>query len=80
MYLEILTPESKLFSGDIRLISLPGSQGTFEILKNHAPLISTLEKGKIKVIDAAGSTHFFNILRGVAECLNNQIHVLVSLE
>jgi len=78
--LEILTPENKIFSGQVSLVSLPGSKGTFEILKNHAPLISTLEKGKIKVIDASGITHFFEIKRGVVECLDNQIHVLVNLD
>lgn len=80
MNLEILTPENKIFSGQVSLVSLPGSKGTFEILKNHAPLISTLEKGKIKVIDASGITHFFEIKRGVVECLDNQIHVLVNLD
>jgi F-type H+-transporting ATPase subunit epsilon len=79
VYLEILTPESRLFSGEIKLVNLPGSQGAFEILKNHAPLISTLEQGKIKVIDNTGITHFFDIQRGVAECLDNQIHVLVNV-
>jgi F-type H+-transporting ATPase subunit epsilon len=78
--LEILTPETRVFSGEVSLVSLPGSKGTFEILKNHAPLISTLEKGKIKVIDASGITHFFEIKRGVVECLDNQIHVLVNID
>lgn len=80
MNLEILTPETRVFSGEVSLVSLPGSKGTFEILKNHAPLISTLEKGKIKVIDASGITHFFEIKRGVVECLDNQIHVLVNID
>jgi F-type H+-transporting ATPase subunit epsilon len=78
--LEILTPENKIFSGEVTLVSLPGSKGAFEILKNHAPLISTLEKGKIKVIDASGITHFFDIKRGVVECLDNKIHVLVNID
>lgn len=80
MHLEILTPESRIFSGTIRLVSLPGSKGAFEILKGHAPLISTLDAGKIKVIDASGITHFFDIKRGVVECLDNTVHVLVNIE
>ena len=80
MHLEILTPESRIFTGTVRLISLPGSNGSFEILKGHAPLISTLETGKIKVIDATGITHFFEIKRGVVECIDNKIHVLVNIE
>ncbi len=80
MHLEILTPESRIFTGTVRLVSLPGSKGNFEILKGHAPLISTLDAGKIKVIDASGITQFFDIKRGVVECLDNKIHVLVNIE
>lgn len=80
MYLEILTPESKIFSGEITLVSLPGTMGAFEMMTNHAPLISTLTEGKVKVIDAAGLTHFFSIKRGVVECLDNQIHLLVTID
>lgn len=80
MYLEILTPESKIFSGEITLVSLPGSLGSFEMENNHAPLISTLEAGKVKVIDIAGQTHYFPIKRGVVECLDNQIHLLVTID
>lgn len=79
MYLEILTPESKIYSGEITLVSLPGTKGAFEIMNNHAPMISTLEAGSIKVIDAAGQTQFFPIKRGVIECLDNQIHLLVTI-
>ncbi len=79
MYLEILTPESKIFSGDITLVSLPGSKGAFEIMNNHAPLISTLDSGSVKVIDVSGQTHLFPIKRGVVECLDNQINLLVTV-
>lgn len=78
MYLEIVTPEKKIFTGEIRLIKLPGSKGSFEILENHAALISTLEEGPVKVIDKAGETHNFQIKKGVVECLNNNIVVLVE--
>lgn len=80
MYLEILTPESKIYSGEITLVSLPGTLGSFEILNNHAPIISTLGAGSIKVIDTIGQTHHFPIKRGVAECLDNQIHLLVTID
>jgi len=80
VHLEILTPESKVYSGEITLVSLPGTLGSFEIMNNHAPLISTLEAGSIKVIDAAGQTQLIPIKRGVVECLDNQIHLLVTLE
>jgi len=80
VYLEILTPESRIFSGEITLVSLPGTKGSFEIMKNHAPLISTLQKGSVKVIDAAGAISLFEIKQGAVECLDNQIHLLVTLD
>ena len=78
MYLEIVTPEKKLYAGEIELISLPGSKGSFEILKNHAPIISTLEKGQIKVIEQNKNEIFFEINRGVIECVDNNVIVLVD--
>ncbi len=78
MYLEIVTPDKKIFTGEISLIRLPGSKGSFEILENHAPIISTLEKGQIKVIDAESKEQFFNINRGVVECVDNNVIVLVD--
>ena len=59
MYLEIITPDKKLFEGEVNLIKIPGSKGDFEILKNHAPIISTLEKGTIKIQDSNNKKHFF---------------------
>lgn len=78
MYLEIVTPEKKLFAGDIQLIRLPGSKGSFEILKNHAPIISTLESGQIKVVEENGAERFFDVRRGVVECVDNNVIVLVD--
>ena len=78
MYLEIITPEKKVFEGEIKLVHLPGSKGAFEMLNNHAPIISTLEKGKIKVEDATGKEHFFDVDGGVVENKANKIIVLVE--
>jgi len=78
MELEIHTPDKKLYSGQIKLVKLPGTDGSFGILKNHAPLISTLEKGQIKVIDTNNNIQFFDIEEGVVEVLNNKIVVLVG--
>jgi F-type H+-transporting ATPase subunit epsilon len=80
VYLEILTPETRIFSGEITLVSLPGTKGSFEIMNNHAPLISTLGPGNIKVIDTAGLPRFYPIKRGVVECLDNKIHLLVTID
>lgn len=78
MYLEIVTPDKKIFAGEIDLIKLPGSKGSFEILESHAPLISTLEEGPVKVIDKAGEVHHFHITKGVVECLDNNVVVLIE--
>ena len=78
MLLEIIAPENKLYSGEVDLVQVPGSKGSFEILKNHAPIISTLDEGRIKIIDAKGSTSFFEIGGGVIEAKNNKIIVLAE--
>ena len=78
MRLEITTPDKQIFSGDAVLVQLPGSDGLFEILQNHAPMIASLGKGKIKVEDEGGKQHFFDIRGGVCEVLENKITVLAE--
>ncbi|MDA3879090.1 MAG: ATP synthase F1 subunit epsilon [Prolixibacteraceae bacterium] len=78
MELEIITPDKKLYSGSIYMVRLPGTKGSFSILQNHAPIISTLEKGIIKVIDKGNKTFLFDIEGGVAECRENKIAVLIQ--
>jgi F-type H+-transporting ATPase subunit epsilon len=78
MYLEIITPDKKVFEGEVNLVQLPGSKGSFTILKNHAPIISTLEKGTIKVQDVSGKEFNFNVYGGVVENVSNKIVVLVE--
>jgi len=78
VYLEIVTPEKKLFAGDVKLIRLPGSKGSFEILNQHAPIIATLEKGQIKVLEENGTEQVFELNRGVVECVDNNVIVLVD--
>jgi len=78
MLLEIITPDKRIYSGQVKLVQLPGSLGSFEILKNHAPIISTLEKGKIKVIEESGKILFFEVDGGVIENKDNKIIVLVE--
>ena len=67
-----------LFSGEIELVRLPGTKGSFEILKNHAPLISTLIEGRIKVKDITGVVSWYDITGGVVEVMNNNVRVLVE--
>jgi F-type H+-transporting ATPase subunit epsilon len=78
MLLEIIAPDRKLYAGEVDLVQVPGSKGSFEILRNHAPIISTLEPGQIKVVDQKGSTEFFDIGGGVIEAKNNKIIVLAE--
>jgi len=78
MYIEIITPDKKIFSGEVSLVQLPGTNGLFEILNDHAPIISTLAKGKIKIVDAEKKNQFFEIKSGVVEVLKNKIIVLAE--
>jgi len=77
--LEILTPDKNIYSGEISLIKVPGTQGSFEVLNMHAPIISTLEKGQIKIQEKSGKEDFFDINGGLIEVLNNKIVVLVEM-
>ncbi len=78
MILEIITPEKKIFSGEVKLVKVPGSKGSFELLTKHAPIISTLEAGEIKIIDKAEQTSFVKIGGGVLESQNDKIIVLAE--
>lgn len=78
MLLEIITPDKKLFSGEIKSVQLPGTAGSFGVLKNHAPLISSLKKGDVKVVDEQKQNHTFPIKGGVVEVLKNKVIVLAE--
>lgn len=77
MKLEIITPEKHLFEGEADLVQLPGSDGLFEILNNHAPMIASLGKGKVK-IGNDNKYQYLDINGGIAEVLNNRILVLAE--
>jgi F-type H+-transporting ATPase subunit epsilon len=79
MTLEILTPERKLFSGEVYGVQMPGISGSFEVLDKHAPLISALKAGRLKVLrDKQNHASFFDIQGGFVEVLNNKVTVLVE--
>jgi len=78
MHLEIVTPEAKIFEGEVRHVQLPGKEGLFGILNNHAPIVATLVKGKVKVVATDGDIQYFEIGGGVVEMNNNRISVLAE--
>lgn len=78
MNLEILTPEKKLFSGDVYGVQLPGVDGLFEVLDKHSPLVSELGKGIIKVLLDKTNTTSYTIGGGFVEVLNNTASILVE--
>jgi len=78
MTIEIVTPDTTIFTGEITLAQLPGLDGSFEIMNNHAPLISVLRKGRIKLIDKQNQAQFFEVNGGVVEVLKNKILVLAE--
>jgi len=77
MYLEIITPDKKVYSGKVNALQVPGSKGSFTVLEYHAPIISTLEKGKVK-IEERGSELYYEISGGIIEVKNNNVIVLAE--
>ena len=78
MTLEILTPEKKIFSGEVYGVQLPGISGSFEVLDKHAPMVSALKSGKLKVLTDKTATTSYNIQSGFVEVLNNKTIVLIE--
>ncbi|GAB3927985.1 ATP synthase F1 subunit epsilon [Mucilaginibacter myungsuensis] len=78
MILEILTPDKKVFEGEVTSVTLPGTLGSFEILNHHAPIISTLEDGKLIVRGGGKTEDVYLIHGGVVEANNNKVIVLAE--
>lgn len=78
MKIEIVTPDSKIYSGEIRSVRVPGTMGSFQVLKDHAPIISTLEKGIVYISDDQGNEVRYEITGGVIEVKKNRIILLAD--
>jgi F-type H+-transporting ATPase subunit epsilon len=78
MKIEIITPDHKVFEGDIKSIRVPGRMGSFQVLKDHAPIISTLENGPVIIVDQADKETIYEINGGVIEVKMNKIILLVE--
>lgn len=77
MHVEVITPESKIFNGEAKGVKVPGITGYFEILKDHAPLISALGKGELRIA-TANNADIYDITGGFVEVLNNHVIVLIE--
>ena len=77
MKVEIVTPETSVFEGEATLIQLPGYDGLFEVLNNHAPMITFLGKCKVKIENDKETIHL-NLDGGVVEVLSNKVLVLAE--
>lgn len=78
MTLNILTPEVSIFSGEADRVQLPGINGKFEVLNNHAPMIATIKEGIIKVT-SGNNKHEFKVQSGIVEILKNNVSVLAEV-
>lgn len=78
MQLDILSPEHKVYSGQVYGVQLPGIEGSFEILDHHAPIIATLGKGKMKILKDKNTTEMYEITGGFVEVLHNKTSVLIE--
>jgi len=78
MRLEVVSTERRVFEGKVSRVLVPGSKGPFEILRNHAPIVSTLNAGTIKIIDNSGMESLIEVKGGLVEVNNNSISILVE--
>ncbi len=77
MNLVILTPEKEIFNGEVTSVKVPGMMGQFEILNNHAPIVSSLSEGEIRIKETSGSSKRYSIEQGFVEVINNEVSLLV---
>jgi F-type H+-transporting ATPase subunit epsilon len=77
MHLEIITPDKKIFEGEVSIVTFPGSDGSFQVLNNHAPLVSLLKDGVVEYKASDKATQV-EITGGVVEVLKNKVIVLAD--
>lgn len=78
MKVKITKPDATIFDGEAKLVQLPGTGGKFEILDNHAPIISSLAKGSVRLVLADGTEETFDIRGGVVKSQQNDLMILVQ--
>lgn len=77
-HLRILTPEKVVFDGEVTTTKIPGLEGYFEVLKDHAPLISLLREGSVNTTDTTGQKHTWVVTGGVVEVFKNNVRLLAD--
>ena len=78
MKIEIITPDKKIYDGEIKSVRVPGKKGSFQVLKDHAPIISTLDSGPVRMVDQENNEIIYNISGGVIEVKANKIILLAD--
>ena len=78
MRIEIITPDKKIYEGEIKSVRVPGKKGSFQVLKDHAPIISTLENGPVIVVDNSDNQQIFEFTGGLIEVKANRIILLAD--
>ena len=78
MRIEIITPDKKIYEGDIKSVRVPGKKGSFQVLKDHAPIISTLDAGSVIMVDQQGNEKIIEVTGGVIEVKANRIILLAD--
>ena len=78
MKIEIITPDKKIFKGEIKSVRVPGKKGSFQVLKDHAPIVSTLENGIVRIVDQENNEITYEIGGGVIEVKANKIILLAD--
>lgn len=78
MRLTITKPDSTLYEGEVKLVQLPGTEGLFEILEYHAPIVASLSAGQLRVVPKNGEEQLFQIRGGVAKGQQNELLILVQ--
>jgi len=79
LHVSILTPTKPLFEGEAVSVKVPGALGSFQVLKDHAPLVSTLDTGIIELVVVGSSVpQTFSVKGGVVEVLNNKVSILTE--
>ncbi len=78
MHLEVISPKEILYRGEVSLVQMPGQMGSFEVLKNHAPIVALLEEGRIKIIDKERNIIYLPIHSGVVHVRDNQITIVTE--